>query len=126
MADTSSVLEAIRATKPMDLVNHPFTFAVGVGAANGLLAAVRGKRVDLPTGIALAAILGVGEAVINHFEPHPPGAPPKRSDLSVAIHSVLGVALGLAPFVFLMRGAEDHGGGIPVAEAERARQEKVA
>lgn len=122
MADTKSVLEAIRSTKPMDLVNHPFTFAVGVGAANGLLAVVRGKQVDVPTGIALALILGAGEAAINHFEPPVPGHQ-KRSDLAVALYSILGVGLGLLPFLSYKPSTS---GAIPIAEAEKARQEKIA
>lgn len=97
MADAKSLIEAIKNTKPMDLVNHPFTFAAGVGLANGLLAAVRGKHIDFKTAAALTAILGVGETVIVAFEP----GEKKHSNLAVLLHSIAGVGLGLAPFVRL-------------------------
>jgi len=96
----------------MSVLEHPFTFAVGVGAANGLLAKVRGKSIDLPTAAALAGILGIGEAVIAAFEKPEPGKE-HRSPTSVALLSVAGVAVGLAPFVSM--GAEHQDHAVPVA-----------
>lgn len=122
MADARSIIEAIKATKPMEVVNHPFAFALGVGAANGLLAAVRGKHIDLRTGLALTAILGVGETVIAAWEP----GEHKHSNAMVALYSVLGVGIGLLPFLKFEWAAGEGGKGFAVAEAEREKGDAVA
>lgn len=116
MADAASIIASIKATKPMDLIEHPFSFAVGIGLANGLLAKVRGKGIDVATGIALAAILGIGEAVIVALE-KPDPTKKHYSPALVALYSVIGVGVGLAPFVTL----EGEGGGLPIAEREREK-----
>jgi hypothetical protein len=117
MSSTSGVIQAIKNTKPMDIVNHPFFFAVGVGLGNGILAAVRGKHIDLKTGVALAAILGIGETVIAAFEP----GEHKHSNLAVAGYSVLGVGIGLLPFLKLHGESE----GVPIAKSETKEGEAV-
>lgn len=120
--DPKSLLAAIKATKPMDLVNHPFSFAVGVGVANGLLAVARGKRIDLPTAAALGVILGLGEAALVGLEPgHKVWS---KETGKVAWLSVLGVAVGVAPFVLLGTGEAGH--GAPLAEKSRETGEAVA
>lgn len=123
MADVKSLLAAIKDTKPMDLVNHPFTFAAGVGLANGLLAAARGKHIDLKTAAALTMILGVGETVIVAFEP----GEKKHSNLAVLLHSIAGVGLGLAPFVKLSPDeAKMVGGKFPIADSDAAKDGAAA
>jgi fucose 4-O-acetylase-like acetyltransferase len=123
MADVKSLLAAIKDTKPMDLVNHPFTFAAGVGLANGLLAAARGKHIDLKTAAALTMILGVGETVIVAFEP----GEKKHSNLAVLLHSIAGVGLGLAPFVRMSSDEKELvGKTIPIAKGVSEKGEAVA
>lgn len=113
MADAAKLLEAIKATKPMDLVNHPFSFAVGVGVANGLLAVARGKRIDVPTATALGVILGLGEAALVGLEP---GHELWSKDTArVAWLSILGVGVGVLPFVLFGKGEVGH--GAPLASA---------
>ena len=122
MADPNKLLEAIKATKPMDLVNHPFSFAVGVGVANGLLAVARGKRIDVPTATALGIILGLGEAALVGLEPgHKLWS---KETASVAWMSVLGVAVGVIPFVLFGKGEVGHGAPLAgrTVDAELHRQ----
>lgn len=123
MADAKSIIAAIRETRPMDLVNHPFTFALGVGLANGALAAVRGKHIDVKTAAALTAILGVGETVIVAFEP----GEKKHSNLATLLHSIAGVFIGLAPFVRLSSDEKELvGKTLSIARAGEKKGEAAA
>lgn len=79
-----------------DLVNHPFSFAIGVGVANGLLAVGRGKNIDLPTAITLSTILGLGEMALVVYEP---ASERTRSLASIGAWSVAGVMVGVMPFI---------------------------
>lgn len=79
-----------------DLVNHPFSFAIGVGVANGLLAVGRGKNIDLPTAITLSTILGLGEMALVVYEPE---SERTRSLASIGAWSVAGVMVGVMPFI---------------------------
>ncbi len=92
-----------------DLVNHPYSFAVGVGVANGMLAVGRGKKIDMPTALTLSAILGLGEMALVMYEPE---SERSMSLTSIGVFSVLGVLTGVLPFV--TREAA-HGGAVPVA-----------
>lgn len=94
------------------LVDHPFSFAVGVGVANGLLAVGRGKKIDVPTALTLSAILGLGEAALVMYEP---AHERTHSLTAIGVHSVLGVLAGVLPFVTF--GEVHHGerGGLPIA-----------
>jgi hypothetical protein len=94
-----------------DLVNHPFSFAVGVGVANGLLAVGRGKKIDMPTALTLSAILGLGEMALVMYEPE---SERSHSLTVIGAYSVLGVLAGVLPFV----SKEGHGGGVPIASRE--------
>lgn len=114
MSTAKEALETLErlAAKSAPIVNHPFTFAVGVGLANGALARIRDKRVDLPTAVALATILGLGEMALEYF------TPPEKLHHSlpmIGVFSVLGVAVGLAPFVELSPSEAEYLRGIPVA-----------
>lgn len=122
MTDAKSVIAAIKATKPMDLVHHPFSFAVGVGLANGLLAVARGKSIDVPIATALGIILGIGEAALVGLEPG--NKVWSKETGKVAIHSVLGVAVGVLPFVLFGKGEPGH--GLPIAETAKKTEGKVA
>lgn len=123
MADAKSIIAAIKNTKPVRLADaameHPFGFALAVGVGNGLLAVARGKHIDLKTGIALAGIIGIGETVIAAFEP----GEHKRSNLKVGIYSVLGIGIGLLPF---LRLGSEGAAGLPIASAEGSAEGKVA
>jgi len=116
MTNTEALITQIKSIRPMDVVNHPFTFAVGVGLANGILARVRGKQVDVPTAVALALILGAGEAVIEHFDKSKPPEE-KHSPAAVVLYSIAGVAAGLLPFI-TWETAEGGTRPIPIASKE--------
>lgn len=79
-----------------DLVNHPYSFAVGVGVANGMLAVGRGKKIDVPTALTLSAILGLGEMALVMYEPE---SERSMSLEMIGVYSVLGVLTGVLPFV---------------------------
>jgi hypothetical protein len=98
-----------------DLVNHPFSFAVGVGVANGLLAVGRGKKIDVPTALTLSAILGLGEMALVMYEPE---SERPMSLTAIGVYSVLGVLGGVLPFV---TWGDAHGGaGVPIASNGQA------
>lgn len=72
---------------------NPMVFALGIGVANGVLAAVRNKPVSQRALYATAAVLAVGEAILILDEPeHPPLG-------TFMAQTALGVGLGMAPFV---------------------------
>lgn len=78
------------------LMNHPFSFAVGIGVANGMLAVGRNKKIDMPTALTLSAILGLGEMALVMYEPEHERS---HSLEIIGVYSVLGVLLGVLPFV---------------------------
>ncbi len=102
------------------LVDHPFSFAAGVGVANGLLAVSRDKKIDVPTALTLSVILGLGETALVMYEPEserPMGLG------AIAAYSVLGVLLGVAPFIT----PNAHGAhSLPIATATPNGQQPVA
>ena len=79
-----------------DLVNHPYTFAIGVGVANGFLAVGRGKKIDMPTALTLSVILGLGEMALVMYEPESERPMPLAT---IGVYSVLGVLTGVLAFV---------------------------
>lgn len=79
-----------------DLVNHPYSFAMGVGIANGFLAVGRGKKIDPPTAITLSIILGLGEMALVMREPE---SERPMSLGAIGAFSILGVLTGVLPFV---------------------------
>ena len=101
------------------LVHHPFSFAAGVGVANGLLAIGRGKKIDPKTAFTLAIILGLGETALVMYEPQEHRGPymSKMTLLTVGIHSMLGVMAGVLPFVTwgpIQHGEAAH--SLPIAQ----------
>lgn len=73
---------------------NPIVFAIGIGVANGVLAAVRNKPVSQRALWATAAVLAVGETILVLDEPEE-----ERPDLwKFAGSTALGVFIGLAPF----------------------------
>lgn len=102
-----------------DLVNHPFSFAIGVGIANGLLAKARDKSIDPLTATTLAAVLGLGETALVMYEPKEVRGKfmSKMSLMEVGLWSCGGLLVGLLPFVTLKPA--HHGAALPVAEKER-------
>lgn len=79
----------------MQVAEDPMAFAIGIGVANGVLAAVRNKPVSQRALYATAGVLAVGETILLLDEPedHRPALP------GFMIKTALGVFLGLAPFV---------------------------
>lgn len=71
----------------------PLAFAVGIGVANGVLAAVRNKPVSQRALYATAAVLAVGETILILDESQ---RPPLAAFMA---KTAIGVFLGLAPFV---------------------------
>lgn len=100
-----------------DLVDHPYTFAMGVGVANGLLAVGRGKKIDMPTALTLSVILGLGEMALVVYEPE---SERHYSLTSVGIYSVLGVLTGVLPFV-TRGGAHGEEAASPLLMASNAQ-----
>ncbi len=94
------------------LLDHPFSFAVGVGAANGLLAVGRGKKIDVPTALTLSVILGLGEAALVMYEPEHERT---HSLTAIGVHSVFGVLAGVLPFVTFGDVHHSERGGLPIA-----------
>lgn len=73
---------------------NPLVFAIGIGIANGVLAAVRNKPVSQRALWATAAVLAAGETILVLDEP----AEHRPDLLHFAGMTALGVFLGLAPF----------------------------
>lgn len=78
----------------------PMVFAFGVGIANGVLAAVRGKPVSPMALYATVGVLTAGEVVlVAELPPH------ERPDLKLfSLKTALGVFAGFAPFVSWEKG----------------------
>lgn len=83
------------------LVDHPFTFAAGVGLANGFLAIARNKKIDPKTAVTLAGVLGLGELALVMYEPQEERGPimSKMSLTEIGFYSVVGVVAGVLPFI---------------------------
>lgn len=81
---------------------NPMVFAVGVGVANGVLAAVRNKPVSPRALYATAAVLAIGEAILIMDEPEA-SRPPLGSFMA---QTAIGVGLGMAPFVSWQPGSK--------------------
>lgn len=77
----------------LQIAEDPMVFAIGIGVANGVLAAVRNKPVSQRALYATAAVLAVGEAILLLDEPE---RPPLAAFMA---KTAIGVGLGLAPFV---------------------------
>lgn len=86
---------------PKTLLDHPFSFAMGVGLANGLLAKARDKQVDARVATTLAAILGLGETALVMYEPQSERGPLMKDMtlMEIGVYSALGVLVGLIPFM---------------------------
>lgn len=104
------------------LFNHPFSFAVGVGAANGLLAKMRDKPITPTAVLYLAVILGLGEAALASEEPEEER---HTSVSATAFYSVLGVFAGVALFADWSGRKVKGGGGIPIAQRETEGQSQL-
>lgn len=91
------------------LVDHPFSYAIGVGMANGLLAKSRDKKIDLKTAVTLGSIIGIGETALVMYEPqHERGEIMSQMSLmEVGLWSCAGLFVGLLPFITW--GPVEHG-----------------
>jgi hypothetical protein len=100
------------------LVDHPFSFAVGVGAANGLLAKSRNKQIDLRVAATLGAIIGIGEVALVAYEAPYERGPimSKMSLMEIGLYSIAGLYVGLIPFITWKLAAEHPAHPMLVAE----------
>jgi hypothetical protein len=107
--------------KAKDLVDHPFSFAVGVGIANGLLAKARGKTIDVKTATTLGSVLGLGETALVMYEPQSERGKfmSKMTLMEVGLWSVGGLLVGLLPFISWKPAEHGSGGGVLVAEGDK-------
>lgn len=73
----------------------PAVFAIGVGIANGVLAAVRNKPITARAAYATAVVLAAGEAILIMDLPDT-----ERPEYTpFIVQTALGVLLGISPFV---------------------------
>ncbi len=83
-----------------ELAAHPGVFAMGVGVANGVLAAVRDKPVSPLAAAITAGVIAAGELALVYELP-----PEERPDmLPFTLWSIAGTYVGLAPFVSWTHG----------------------
>lgn len=92
-----------QSTKPSVMAQvaaDPMVFALGVGVANGVLAAVRNKPVSQMALYATVGVLTAGELIlVAELPPH------ERPDMKMfALKTALGVFTGMAPFVAWEKG----------------------
>ena len=73
----------------------PAVFAIGVGIANGVLAAVRDKPISPRAAYATAAVLAAGEAILIMDLPDSE----RPEYVPFVTQTALGVLLGISPFV---------------------------
>lgn len=83
------------------LVQHPGVFGIGVGVANGVLAAARNKPVSPMAAYITAGVIAIGEVALVRYDPTWDITPiGKRANLwHVGIYSFLGTMAGLALFI---------------------------
>lgn len=78
---------------------HPGVFALGVGVANGLLAAVRNKSLSPNAAYVTAAVIAAGEVALVRYS-HEWESGLARPDLArLGLWSLVGTMAGLALFV---------------------------
>lgn len=83
-----------------ELVKHPGVFALAVGVANGVLAAVRDKPVSPNAAAITAAVIAAGEVALVYELPER-----ERPDLlELGLWSILGTYAGLSLFVSWQEG----------------------
>lgn len=106
------------------LAAHPGVFALGIGVANGLLAAVRNKSLSPNAAYVTAAVIAAGEvALVRYSHEWETGA--QRPDLNrLAAWSVVGTIAGLALFVSWKPGEKSYVQRAGEALAERVPQPK--
>ncbi len=90
----------------IQLAQHPAVFAIGVGVANGVLAAVRNKPVSPTAAYVTAAVIAAGEVALVRYSDEWERMPPaQRPDMwRLGIYSALGTMVGLALFVSWQAG----------------------
>jgi hypothetical protein len=81
-----------------EIIQHPAVFALGVGVANGVLAAVRDKPVTPMAAAITAAVITAGEIALIFEEPERPPL------LPFAAWTVAGTYAGLYGFVSWKEG----------------------
>jgi len=95
------------------LLEHPFPISVATGVVNGLIIKLRNKNIDAKTATTLAAVQGLGEAILVMYE-EPKDRGPILKDMSlssIGAYSAMGVLIGLIPF---MLWKTEKQAGVPV------------
>jgi len=88
-----STLEALKKVTS-SLALHPATYALGIGVANGVLAEARSFPFTTRSAVITALVLAAGETAILAEV-----ADRKHGLVEIGIYSLLGVLIGLYPFV---------------------------
>jgi hypothetical protein len=78
-----------------DIAANPAVFAMGVGVANGVLAAVRDKPISPSAAAITAAVIAAGEVALVYDVP----LEERPNLVNLGLWSVVGTYVGLAPFV---------------------------
>ena len=83
------------------LLEHPVPISIATGVVNGIIFKLRGKNLELKTVATLAAVQGMGEAILVMYE-KPQDRGPILKDMSlmeVGVYSALGTIAGMIPFI---------------------------
>lgn len=82
-------------SKLAEIAGNPFVFALGIGIANGVLAAARDKPISQLALYSTVAVLTVGELILLWELP-----PEEKPDLAhYGLVTAAGAFAGMAPFV---------------------------
>lgn len=83
------------------LLEHPVPISIATGVVNGIIFKLRGKNLELKTVATLAAVQGMGEAILVMYE-KPQERGPILKDMSlmeIGVYSALGTIAGMIPFI---------------------------
>jgi hypothetical protein len=85
------------------LLEHPVPISIATGVVNGIIFKLRGKNLELKTVATLAAVQGMGEAVLVMYEKQQDRGPVLKdmSILQIGVLSALGTIVGMVPFITL-------------------------
>lgn len=113
------------------LLEHPVPISVATGVVNGIIFKLRNKNLEFKTVATLAAVQGMGEAILVMYEkPQDRGPILKNMSLmEIGIYSAVGSIVGMLPFITLRPSpslASASGfGDLGIATANRPRRHQL-